>query len=154
MDSDSSARPARISGHPLLRILVAFPIAYFTGALVTDIVYWRTAVMMWADFSAWLLAAGMVMGVIAAFFGFIVLVADRRVRRQRAAWLVAPAVVVVLALALLDNLIHSRDAWTSVVPTGIALSAVTVIAMLATAWFGFAWIGRDNVNALPAEANR
>ena len=39
-----------------------------------------------------------------------------------------------LILGLFDNLVHTRDAWTSVVPYGLTLSAATVIVMLATAW--------------------
>ena len=39
-------------------MLVPFPIACFVGTLLTDIAYWRTAEMMWADFSAWLLTVG------------------------------------------------------------------------------------------------
>jgi uncharacterized membrane protein len=44
----------------------------------------------------------------------------------------------VLTFALLNNFVHSRDAWTSVVPTGITLSALTVLAMIATAAFSAA----------------
>ena len=39
-----------------------------------------------------------------------------------------------LVLGLFDNLVHTRDAWTSVVPAGLALSAITVVVMLATVW--------------------
>ncbi len=47
-----------------------FPIACFGCALVTDIVYWRTADIMWADFSAWLLTVGLIFGVLAAIAGW------------------------------------------------------------------------------------
>jgi uncharacterized membrane protein len=36
-------------------MLVPIPIVCFVATLVTDIVYWRTATMSWADMSAWLL---------------------------------------------------------------------------------------------------
>ena len=45
---------------------------------------------MWSDFSAWLLAAGMAIGVVAALVGLVVLIANRHVRRARPVW---PAVV-------------------------------------------------------------
>jgi hypothetical protein len=38
----------------------AGPDRLFTGALFSDMAYWKTAEMMWADFSAWLLFAGLV----------------------------------------------------------------------------------------------
>ena len=132
---ETQAYPAPI-GRPLLQILVSFPIACFCGALATDITYAQTANIIWADFSAWLLAAGMAFGVLAAIVGAVGLVANRGTTRPRAVWPVAVGSLVVLGLALLDNLVHSRDAWTSVVPEGLALSAVTVAVMLGTAWLG------------------
>lgn len=140
--SNTLASPAGSTGLPLLHILVSFPIACFSCALVTDIVYQQTANMMWADFSAWLLATGIVFGVLAAIVALFVLLANRRVRRQRPVWPLVLGSLIVLVLALLDNLIHSRDAWTSVVPMGLALSAVTVVATLITAWLGFASVYR------------
>jgi uncharacterized membrane protein len=60
------ASTARIAMHPIHPMLVPFPIACFVGTLLTDLAYWKTAEMMWADFSSWLLFAGLVMGVLAA----------------------------------------------------------------------------------------
>ena len=56
------ASTARVAMRPIHPMLVPFPIACFTGALITDIAYWKTAEMMWADFSAWLLLAGLCRG--------------------------------------------------------------------------------------------
>jgi uncharacterized membrane protein len=126
----------RIDGHPALRFLAAFPIAGFSGALLTDIVYALTADMIWADFSDWLLAVGAIMGFIAAIAGLVVLLRNPLVHRQGAAWLTALGSVVTLALGILNNLVHSRDAWTSVMPQGLVLSAVTVVVMLLTLWIG------------------
>jgi len=127
----------RATGYPILGIMAAFPIACFSCALMTDIAYTITADMLWADFSAWLLAAGMFMAVLAAIAGFVDIVANRGLRAHPRIWLCVAGSLVVLILGLFDNLVHSRDAWTSVVPTGLALSAVTVIIMLVTAWAGF-----------------
>jgi uncharacterized membrane protein len=73
-------------------------------------------------------------GVVAAVAGLLSLVINRR-RTRRFSWAVALGSLVVLVIALLNNFVHSRDAWTSVMPTGLALSAATVLAVLATAWF-------------------
>jgi uncharacterized membrane protein len=51
------ASTPRVAMCPIHPMLVPFPIACFTGALFSDIAYWKTAEMMWADFSAWLLFA-------------------------------------------------------------------------------------------------
>jgi len=42
--------------------------------------------MMWADFSAWLLFAGLVMGVLAAIAGLIDFLSNRLVRALAAVW--------------------------------------------------------------------
>ncbi|HEY0206988.1 MAG TPA: DUF2231 domain-containing protein [Acetobacteraceae bacterium] len=124
----------RSRGHPILRLLAAFPIACFTCALFTDLAYVQTANIMWVNFSDWLLAVGMAGGVVAAVAGTLTLVANRRRRTQRFNWAVALGSLVVLVIALFNNFVHSRDAWTSVMPTGLALSAATVVAVLVTAW--------------------
>ena len=144
MSSATTAPTTRIGGYPILRILVAFPIACFCGALVTDITYALTADMLWADFSDWLLAAGMVFGVLAAIAGIVDVIANRRERAGRPVWMMVIGSLLVLVLGFLDNLVHSRDAWTSVVPLGLILSAVTVIVMLITVWFGSAPVYRQS----------
>ena len=62
---------ARIARHPIHPMLVPFPIVCFIGALVTDIMYYATAEMMWANFSAWLLLVGVILGILAAIAGLI-----------------------------------------------------------------------------------
>ncbi len=136
MSSQYPGSTVRLAGSPMFRILVSFPIACFCCALVTDLAYLKTADMTWADFSAWLLAVGMVFGVLAAVAGLVDLIRLRRTRASRPVWPVALGALIVLALGLVNNFVHSRDAWTSVVPQGLVLSVLTVIVMLATAWFG------------------
>ncbi len=73
-------------------MLVPFPIVCFIGALVTDIAYWRTAEIMWADISAWLLLAGLIMGRLAGIAGlidFLELGAEKR--RTTWDWLNTPS---------------------------------------------------------------
>lgn len=134
MNSDVFEATARRDRQPILRTLASFPIACFTCALLTDICYVQTANIMWVNFSAWLLAAGMAGGVVAAVAGLVSWMARRRDRTQRPVWPIAVGSLVVLTVAFLNNLVHSRDAWTSVMPVGLALSVVTVLLMLATAW--------------------
>src|SRR3954452_1933993 len=107
---------ARIGGHPIHPMLVPFPIACFVGTLLTDIAYWKTAEMMWADFSAWLLLVGLVVGVLAAIAGLTDFLGNRLVRAQMPAWPHMIGNIMVLVLSLLNAFVHSRDAWTSVVP--------------------------------------
>src|SRR5215475_529757 len=108
-------------------MLVPFPVACFVGVLLTDLAYWRTADTMWADFSAWLLFFGLVMGTLAAIAGLADFLGNRLVRSHRPAWLHLVGNVLVMGLSLLNALVLSRDAWTSVVPAGLDLSSVVVL---------------------------
>lgn len=134
MATDLRSPLVRSGGHPLLRFLSSFPIAFFTGALLTDTAYLRTTDIMWADFSAWQLAIGIAMGGLAALVGLITLIARPSARAHRPLWPLVLGSVVVLAVAFVNNLVHSRDAWTSVMPVGVILSAATVVLMLITLW--------------------
>jgi glucose/arabinose dehydrogenase len=81
------SRPLPSATHPLHVLLGAYPIACFSGAFVTDIIYMNTAVMMWANFSVWLITAGLIMGVAAAVVGIVeALVTKNRARSLRPGW--------------------------------------------------------------------
>lgn len=124
-----------IAGVPLHAMLVPFPIACFTGALLTDIAYLNTAEIQWANFSAWLLAFGVFTGGIAAVGGMIDLFAQKA-PKPVIAWAHMGGNIGLLIIALINNFVHARDGWTSVVPTGIILSAVTVAIMMVTGFLG------------------
>ena len=101
---------AQIAQHPLHPMLVPVPIVCFIGALLTDIMYCVTAEMMWADFSAWLLVVGVIIGVLAAIAGLVDLLSNPAIRSLTPAWPHALGNVVVLVLAFFNALIHTRDA--------------------------------------------
>lgn len=128
--------PERATYVPLHAFLVPLPLLCFAAALVTDIIYARTSEIQWANFSAWLLAAGLALGFVAGIVGLIDLLRTPSTRRPAVAWLHMVGNVVALALALVNSFVHARDGWTSVVPTGVILSAVTFLTLIVTSFFG------------------
>jgi uncharacterized membrane protein len=44
--------------------------------------------------------------------------------------------LIALLLALLNTLVHTRDAWTSVVPYELILSVIVVLILCFTTWLG------------------
>ncbi len=145
MHTDNPRSTAKIAKHPIHPMLVPFPIVCFIGTLLTDLAYWRTAEMMWADFSAWLLTVGLIMGGLAAIAGLIDFLGDRLVRGQKTAWFHMLGNALAWILSLFNAFVHSRDAWTSVVPTGLILSAVVVVILLFTGWMGWSLVYRHRV---------
>src|ERR1700751_3887543 len=129
-------------------MLVPVPIVCFIGALLTDIMYCVTAEMMWADLSAWLLVVGIIIGVLAAIAGLIDLLSSSVIRSLTPAWPHALGNVAVLLLAFFNALIHTRDAWTSVVPTGLILSIITVLILPVTGWLGWTMVYRHGVGVV------
>ncbi|BBK41538.1 membrane protein [Allostella vacuolata] len=123
---------SRLAVNPVHATLQAFPIACFSLTVLTDIAYWRTLNLLWLHFSEWLLLAGLVFGILAALARMV----DGLVRRIRPSWPAAIGGLVVLLLAALNSFIHTADGWTAVVPYGLTVSALTVLAMIATGWLG------------------
>ena len=136
---------AAIAGHPIHGMLVVFPIACFTLTLFTDLAYWQTSNLMWQHFSAWLLFAGLVIGVLAALAGMIDVITNARIRAIPTIWVHVIGNICVLILAFVNSLVHAGDGWTGVVPWGLTLSAVTVALMLVTAWLGASLVHRYGV---------
>lgn len=110
-------------------LLQAFPIACLSLTLATDIAYIQTSNLLWLHFSEWLLFAGVVFGTLALLFR----AGDFLFRRFRPPWLAILSAFVVVVLAGINSLVHTADGWTAVMPYGLTLSVVTVLAMIVTA---------------------
>jgi len=113
---------------PLLhRRVLAAGAALLIAAFVTDCTYYTTALWQWANFSAWLITAGLIVTAVAAVLLLIDSATGRTSRLNTISFnLVAAAAL----LSLVNAFVHSRDAWASVVPQGILLSALSAILLL------------------------
>ena len=127
---------ATIGGIPIHAMLVPFPIVCFVGALLSDIAYAETAHMQWSNFSAWLLAFGTLFAAIAAIFGLIDFFLGSRGDRPTIGWFHMIGNLALFVVALFNNFVHTRDAWTSVVPTGLILSIISVLILIVTGHLG------------------
>jgi uncharacterized membrane protein len=126
----STERP-RILLHPYF---ICFGSALLMGGLAADAMYYTSSLWQWANFAAWLIAAGLVVALVAT----IMLVIDFITRRAGPiSWIRFIAVAAAALLSLLNIFVHSRDAWTSVVPQGIELSVVVTLLLLVAAFGGW-----------------
>ncbi len=127
---------ATIGGIPIHAMLVPFPIVCFVGALLTDIAYANTAVIQWTNFSQWLLAFGTLFAGIAAVFGLIDFFLGSRGDRPTIGYIHLVGNLAIFVISLFNNFVHARDGWTSVVPTGLILSVITVLLLIVTGHLG------------------
>jgi uncharacterized membrane protein len=130
------AKPTRDlrSGAPLHPGFINAGGTLLIAAFATDLMYCKTSLWQWANFSAWLITAGLILALLAT----IVLVIDFRIGRvsrlDPAGFCLVGAAAL---LSLLNVFVHSRDGWTSVAPGGIGLSALVTILLLAAATRGW-----------------
>jgi uncharacterized membrane protein len=97
------------------------------AAFGTDYIYYTTALWQWANFSAWLITVGLIVMLVAVILLLIDFATGRAGRLNTGSFILVAAAAL---LALANAFVHSRDAWTSVVPQGILLSAVSTILLL------------------------
>src|ERR671929_1117160 len=62
---------AKVMGHPIHPILVPFPLGLLTTSVVFDVVHLLTGGARWAEISFWMIAVGVVGGLLAAVFGLV-----------------------------------------------------------------------------------
>jgi uncharacterized membrane protein len=62
---------AKIMGHPIHPILIPFPLGLLTTSVIFDVVHLLTGNGKWSEISFWMMAAGIIGGLVAAVFGLI-----------------------------------------------------------------------------------
>lgn len=124
------ASPHRsVIANAIYGVLNPIPFGFFVAALIFDILYLRTAVILWDKCAAWLIVIGLLFAVIPRLVNLAQVWISSRHTAQRAEkidfWLNLFAIVA----AIFNAFVHSRDAYASM-PTGAWLSAITVILMV------------------------
>lgn len=62
---------AKLFGHPIHQMLIVFPLGLLATALLFDILNLALGDGYWSEISYWMIAAGVIAGLLAAPFGFI-----------------------------------------------------------------------------------
>ncbi len=118
---------------PLHAMLLGGTVPLFLGALLSDIAYYNSFQIQWANFAAWLIAGGLLFAGLALLFALGNLIgAQRKAGRPVLYFLL---LLVTWVIGLINAFEHAKDAW-AVMPTGLVLSAVVAVLALITAWLG------------------
>src|SRR5215216_1420998 len=62
---------AKLLGHPIHQMLIVFPFGLLAMAVVFDAIALATAQGYWSEIAYWMIAAGVISGLIAAPFGLV-----------------------------------------------------------------------------------
>jgi len=129
------------SRRPLHPRLIGFGAVLFIAVLATDVIYANTLLFQWENFSIWLLTSGLVL----AAGGGLALVADIMQHRIKGIdWLRFSAFTAAALLSLLNALVHSRDAYTAVVPDGFGLSLLVCAILVLVGRRGWSVAARQS----------
>lgn len=133
----ATARPRHGPPHPARAILMAFPVALFTFALMTDVTYLRTEELQWTNFSAWSIALALVGGAGVFVWSVVEVVREGFRPALNSSWAHHLLVLAFCVLGLVNSFQHAKDGWASVGTTGLILSILCFLAAVGAAWVLF-----------------
>ena len=145
MNGSNPRSTASFMGHPLHPAIVSYPIAFFTGAFLTDIAFLVLKDPIWADFSFWLLAAGLVTAAAAALAGLTDFLGSREIRALSDAWMHMIGNVNAVVIELVNLLLRLHDHAGPIASPGIYLSGVAFLILGFTGWKGGELVFRHRV---------
>ena len=136
---------AKILGHPIHQMLIVMPLGLLTGVVIFDVVRLVIGGAQWTTVSYWLIAAGVLSGLLAAVFGLI----DWReippgTRAKRVGSVHGIGNVVVVALFAASWLLRG-DAANDPSALALALSFAGGGLSMVTGWLGGELVDRMGV---------
>ncbi len=140
---------AKLFGHPIHPMLVVFPLGLFATAVVFDIIGLIRAEGYWSGIAFWMIAAGIVGGLLAAIFGLVDWLGIPRGTRAKFIGLLHGAGNVLVTLLFIVSWLLRRPAPESLTTTQFLLSFVGVLIALVTGWLGGELVGRLGVGVDP-----
>jgi uncharacterized membrane protein len=132
-------------GHPIHPMLIVFPLGLLPVASIFDIVYLYTHNGHWADISFWLIAAGVIGGLLAAVFGLIDWIGIPSGTRAKSIGLVHGLTNVVLVVLFLVSWAMRRPNPASPELLAIVLGFIAVGLSFFSGWLGGELVYRMNV---------
>ena len=136
---------ARLLGHPIHPILIVFPLGLLTMAAIFDIIYICTHNGHCADVSYWMIASGIIGGLIAAVFGVIDWVGIPEGTRAKYIGLIHGISNVVVVILFIISWFMRRSNPAAPVMTAMVLGWIGIVIALFAGWLGGELVYRLNV---------
>ena len=136
---------AKLFGHPIHQMLIVFPLGLLATALLFDVVQLVTGNGFWSELSYWMIAAGVISGLLAAPFGLVDWLAiPSRTRAKRIGAVHGGGNVLVLALYGISWLMRTGNPAAPETPALVMAFLGGGLAMV-TGWLGGELVDRLSV---------
>lgn len=135
----------RLLGHPIHPMLIVFPLGLLGTSLAFDFLHLATGGEHWALVSYYMIAAGILSGLLAAVFGLIDWLGLPGGTRAKRIGLLHGGGNVVVVLLFVLNWFLRRDLPTAPGGLEIGLSVVAVLLALVSGWLGGELVNRLGV---------
>jgi uncharacterized membrane protein len=145
MNGSNPRSTAQFMGHPLHPALVSYPIAFFTGAFLTDLAFLRFGDAFWATASFWLLAAGLVTAALAALAGLTDFLGDRRISSLSDAKMHMIGNITAVLIEAVNLYLRLHDHGGAIGSLGVYLSGAAFLLLGFTGWKGGELVFRHRV---------
>ncbi len=140
---------AKLFGHAIHPILIVYPLGLLSGAVVFDVIYLITGNPTWATVSFWMIAAGIIGGLLAAVFGLIDFLAIPSNTRAKRIGLLHGLTNVLVVVLFAASWLLRRDVPEVPSTAALALSFIGVAAGLLGGWLGGELVERLGVSVTP-----
>jgi uncharacterized membrane protein len=145
---------AKLVGHAVHPMLIVFPLGLLGMAAIFDVIYMTTGSRDLPTASFWMIAAGVITGLLAAVFGlwdWFGIPHDTRAKRVGLLHGGGNVVVVLLFIIAWLMRFNARSGATDYAPNGlpIALEVIALVLALVTGWLGGELVERLGVGVDP-----
>jgi len=127
---------AKLFGHPIHPMLIVFPLGLFATAVAFDIVGLIQGEASWFGISYWMIAAGIIGGLLAAVFGLIDWVGIPSGTRAKTIGLLHGGTNVVVVLLFIGSWFTRAAATNIPSNAALTLSFIAVVLALLGGWLG------------------
>ena len=127
---------AKLFGHPIHQMLVVFPLGLLATAVVFDVIALARSQGYWSELAFWMIAAGVISGLLAAPFGFVDWLAIPSGTRAKRIGAVHGLGNVLIVLLFATSWLMRRNAPAAPQQVALALSFVAGGSALITGWLG------------------
>lgn len=140
---------AKFLGHPVHQMLIVFPLGLLATAVIFDIIAMLRGAQYLFSASYWMIAAGIIGGLVAAIFGVIDWWAIPRGTRAKNIGLWHGVGNVVVVLLFIFSWLSRRGSPDNPPESALAFSFIAVAIALVTGWLGGELVDRLGVGVDP-----